>query len=631
MGQIFSRIHSVSPTHRTTEPDRYRPAPNQRRLPVDVRVPRQSDLVITTNPKLPKEVWRQHPRANRADQSPSLIFRISRASFPHRDKRVLSTNQDKSAKQDITMLTLDPAEFPRHYSGRETPCCRPFEVHPDIYHPTLHTMKANWGDISEDRAISREDLIGYLGYASICQLPGRDLPAWCRHLELADTRTITNLIPSELFGPRFKAKIGGIADRQEQILVSFYWDSLSEQIVMALCTLQPDPPPPPLMSAIDGSYLLFVSEIIAIMKNHRDPRTKESFQLMIVGQGEMGKLAAVCGTINQVPFRAFNPTRLSEPEYLQLDATGARQCGETIIIESSRSDPRHPNVSKQEKKWLMAAGGFFLGKILLIPKEYRSREGGAHANRPDLFLRGILDETDPNQNSVISQKMLPDIQKPRQLVTGLSKDLPKVLDNQICCDTHFMARNGGSKGIHRVLVEQRLGVPVSTVLPTLSLLPDRDLNHFLHWIYSGQFVEGGKASDLKRICRCMGVDIEPRLSPQCFVSDMDALYSSRVATHDFTIISVTGKTFPVHRFVLAARFDVFYGLFSFSTDPSSTLQDKSCISDKSWEFLIRYMYLGEFDMGLLKRQIDVEAMLKSNWDYFQLRDDDLNLLFPDAQ
>jgi hypothetical protein len=43
------------------------------------------------------------------------------------------------------------------------------------------------------------------------------------------------------------------------------------------------------------------------------------------------------------------------------------------------------------------------------------------------------------------------------------------------------------------------------------------------------------------------------------------------------------------------------------------------------------MYLGEFDMGLLKRQIDVEAMLKSNWDYFQLRDDDLNLLFPDAQ
>ncbi|KAJ5066075.1 btk-binding protein-related [Anaeramoeba ignava] len=137
----------------------------------------------------------------------------------------------------------------------------------------------------------------------------------------------------------------------------------------------------------------------------------------------------------------------------------------------------------------------------------------------------------------------------------------------------------------------------------------------LQWIYYGKLFP-----EILPILAQLGFDIEKikKYSTSLFREDLHKLYLDD-DSKDFTIIS-QNKPIKAHKFVLAARSDLFRGMFLNVNDSSNKVNEYSNRRFETINIFIKYLYLAKFEKSdfnkkildeILEEMIDIE-------EYFQL-------------
>ncbi|KAJ5071890.1 hypothetical protein M0811_09789 [Anaeramoeba ignava] len=144
---------------------------------------------------------------------------------------------------------------------------------------------------------------------------------------------------------------------------------------------------------------------------------------------------------------------------------------------------------------------------------------------------------------------------------------------------------------------------ISSVFSSFSY---KDVDDVLHYIYTGRYRQTRESKDeilkmainlklnhLENLCRCsspIGIN-ENRI-----LQDMDQLYYTREKSFDF-ILDIDGKEILLHKFVLAARSELFRGMFLSVEDNSNRVQDYSGKSYESICALVEFLYRDEFTVN----------------------------------
>ncbi|KAJ5073801.1 pep-cterm sorting domain-containing protein [Anaeramoeba ignava] len=98
------------------------------------------------------------------------------------------------------------------------------------------------------------------------------------------------------------------------------------------------------------------------------------------------------------------------------------------------------------------------------------------------------------------------------------------------------------------------------------------------------------------------------------ISDLISLYSNE-ESKDFSIISNEGKKIKAHKFILAARSELFRGMFlTVTEDSTNEVKDYTGKSTKALETIIKFLYYDEIEKGL---EMNIYEELEEAEEFFQ--------------
>ncbi|KAJ6228316.1 no mechanoreceptor potential c [Anaeramoeba flamelloides] len=160
------------------------------------------------------------------------------------------------------------------------------------------------------------------------------------------------------------------------------------------------------------------------------------------------------------------------------------------------------------------------------------------------------------------------------------------------------------------------------ILKTLKCFKIKQLKHFLSWVYSGLIKNKEQKVSIKEISKLLKLNWKSKTGKVSFVNDLKNLYNSD-RSKDFILKLNNDSIVKAHKFVLAARSEMFRGLF-LSVKEINQVTDQTEKSQQSLSALVQYFYSDQLPLNLSEKNLD---QLFDAVDYYQLStDSSLNYL-----
>ncbi|KAJ5076904.1 regulator of chromosome condensation [Anaeramoeba ignava] len=196
--------------------------------------------------------------------------------------------------------------------------------------------------------------------------------------------------------------------------------------------------------------------------------------------------------------------------------------------------------------------------------------------------------------------------------TSLSSEFAMLLEREEFCDDEIEYKQG-KKVVHSLILQLRIGFELIGNLKTiLKIHPKEDVDSILQWIYWGK-LENKSLQILKKL----GLE-EKVIESKSFCSglkrDLQKLFTQD-QTKDFSIIA-EGKPIKTHKIIIAARSQLFRGMFLHVKDDSNQVHDYSNRKFETIQAFIHYLYFDELENDLPFEVI--EEMNNNISEYFQI-------------
>ncbi|KAJ5072641.1 regulator of chromosome condensation [Anaeramoeba ignava] len=180
-------------------------------------------------------------------------------------------------------------------------------------------------------------------------------------------------------------------------------------------------------------------------------------------------------------------------------------------------------------------------------------------------------------------------------IEGLAQDLWNCYNSNEFCDEEFLSSDYKSCKFHRIILQARLKVSIEVIKNVLMDRSKQEIDIFMEWIYTG------KVKDtllLKEIFQQTEMDnFEQRIQdPKTdFLQNFHDLYFDE-NSKDFTIM-VENRQIRAHKTILAARSELFKGMFLSVSDQSNQVHDYRNTPFYILEKLIQFFYTDRFDFN----------------------------------
>lgn len=199
----------------------------------------------------------------------------------------------------------------------------------------------------------------------------------------------------------------------------------------------------------------------------------------------------------------------------------------------------------------------------------------------------------------------------------LSYDFLEILLKQQACDYTFTTKDQKPIGVHRKLFKLRLNQDITKTTDVFFALKNsKEVEVFLKWVYSG-VVSAADEKTVREFCSQFGIqgrDFVEKNGFYGFRNDMKKLYED-TDSKDFSII-VGDSVIKVDQIVLLARSQTFRDMFLNVKDDSQQVHDYLELPYAAYNIIIKYLYTGEMDRGLLTPDIIEE--LNKHYTFFQM-------------
>ncbi|KAJ6245130.1 regulator of chromosome condensation [Anaeramoeba flamelloides] len=204
----------------------------------------------------------------------------------------------------------------------------------------------------------------------------------------------------------------------------------------------------------------------------------------------------------------------------------------------------------------------------------------------------------------------------------LIQDFQKLFESKIFCDSKLSLNENIQFPIHKIIVESRTNLQISTIEDLLNKesFSKQEILLFLKWVY---FDEITNVELLKRIFNSLNISYPPK---NTFQKDLHDLFNDE-DSKDFTLLIKNDdedeeeyEEIAVHKIVLLTRSGLFREMFENTTEESKSVKDYSGKSIESIEILIKYFYTGKIE---LTADHDIQLIieeLEDSIEYYQLNE-----------
>ncbi|KAJ6250055.1 hypothetical protein M0813_16427 [Anaeramoeba flamelloides] len=210
----------------------------------------------------------------------------------------------------------------------------------------------------------------------------------------------------------------------------------------------------------------------------------------------------------------------------------------------------------------------------------------------------------------------------------LIQDFQKLFESKIFCDSKLSLNENIQFPIHKIIVESRTNLQISTIEDLLNKesFSKQEILLFLKWVY---FDEITNVDLLKQIFNSLNLSFPPK---NTFQKDLHDLFNDE-DSKDFTLLIKNDddedededdeevyEEIPVHKIVLLTRSGLFREMFENITEESKSVKDYSGKSIESIEILIKYFYTEKIE---LTADHDIQLVieeLEDSIEYYQLNE-----------
>ncbi|KAJ6244937.1 hypothetical protein M0813_20771 [Anaeramoeba flamelloides] len=215
----------------------------------------------------------------------------------------------------------------------------------------------------------------------------------------------------------------------------------------------------------------------------------------------------------------------------------------------------------------------------------------------------------------------------------LIQDFQKLFESEIFCDSKLSLNENTQFPIHKIIVESRTNLQISTIEDLLNKesFSKQEILLFLKWVY---FDEITNVDLLKQIFNSLNISYPPK---NTFQKDLHDLFNDE-DSKDFTLLIKNDddddddeeededdeedeyEEIPVHKIILLTRSGLFREMFENITEESKSVKDYSGKSIESIEILIKYFYTGKIE---LTADHDIQLVieeLEDSIEYYQLNE-----------
>ncbi|KAJ6244942.1 hypothetical protein M0813_20776 [Anaeramoeba flamelloides] len=209
----------------------------------------------------------------------------------------------------------------------------------------------------------------------------------------------------------------------------------------------------------------------------------------------------------------------------------------------------------------------------------------------------------------------------------LIQDFQKLFESKIFCDSKLSLNENIQIPIHKIIVESRTNLQISTIEDLLNKesFSKQEILLFLKWVY---FDEITNVDLLKRIFNSLNISYPPK---NTFQKDLHDLFNDE-DSKDFTLLIKNDdeddedededeyEEILVHKIILLTRSGLFREMFENITEESKSVKDYSGKSIESIEILIKYFYTEKIELTADHDPLLIIEELEDSIEYYQLNE-----------
>ncbi|KAJ6245136.1 hypothetical protein M0813_20585 [Anaeramoeba flamelloides] len=210
----------------------------------------------------------------------------------------------------------------------------------------------------------------------------------------------------------------------------------------------------------------------------------------------------------------------------------------------------------------------------------------------------------------------------------LIQDFQKLFESKIFCDSKLSLNENTQIPIHKIIVESRTNLQISTIEDLLNKesFSKQEILLFLKWVY---FDEITNVDSLKHIFNSLNISYPPK---NTFQKDLHDLFNDE-DSKDFTLLIKNDEDededdddeevyeeILVHKIVLLTRSGLFREMFENTTEESKSVKDYSGKSIESIEILIKYFYTEKIELTADHDILLIIEELEDSIEYYQLNE-----------
>ncbi|KAJ6244938.1 hypothetical protein M0813_20772 [Anaeramoeba flamelloides] len=203
----------------------------------------------------------------------------------------------------------------------------------------------------------------------------------------------------------------------------------------------------------------------------------------------------------------------------------------------------------------------------------------------------------------------------------LIQDFQKLFESKIFCDSKLSLNENIQFPIHKIIVESRTNLQISTIEDLLNKesFSKQEILLFLKWVY---FDEITNVDLLKQIFNSLNLSFPPK---NTFQKDLHDLFNDE-DSKDFTLLIKNDEDedeyeeIMVHKIILLTRSGLFREMFENITEESKSVKDYSGKSIESIEILIKYFYTEKIELTADHDPLLIIEELEDSIEYYQLNE-----------
>ncbi|KAJ6250057.1 hypothetical protein M0813_16429 [Anaeramoeba flamelloides] len=208
----------------------------------------------------------------------------------------------------------------------------------------------------------------------------------------------------------------------------------------------------------------------------------------------------------------------------------------------------------------------------------------------------------------------------------LIHDFKKLFESKIFCDSKLSLNENIQFPIHKIIVESRTNLQISTIEDLLNKesFSKQEILLFLKWVY---FDEITNVDLLKQIFNSLNLSYPPK---NTFQKDLHDLFNDE-NSKDFTLLIKNDdddedededeyEEILVHKIILLTRSGLFREMFENITEESKSVKDYSGKSIESIEILIKYFYTEKIELTADHDPLLIIEELEDSIEYYQLNE-----------